>query len=33
LCPTCHRELHYGLRRGQLIAKLRRQVPALKVER
>jgi 5-methylcytosine-specific restriction endonuclease McrA len=33
LCPTCHRELHYGLRRGRLIAKLRRQVPALKVER
>jgi 5-methylcytosine-specific restriction endonuclease McrA len=33
LCPTCHREMHYGLRRGQLITNLRRQVPALKAGR
>jgi len=29
LCPTCHRELHYGSRRARLIASLFERIPEL----
>lgn len=29
LCPSCHRELHYGAEKRELAAKLRRRVPRL----
>lgn len=29
LCPNCHRELHYGVEKRELAAKLRRTIPRL----
>jgi len=29
LCPNCHRELHYGVKKRELAARLRRTVPRL----
>ncbi|WP_319025684.1 HNH endonuclease [Acidithiobacillus caldus] len=29
LCPNCHRELHYGAKKRELAAKLRRKIPRL----
>ena len=31
LCPTCHRELHYGASRARLVASLYKRVPELTV--